>query len=169
MEAPNRIERTCPGKLGRGSFRSWWTLTHMNVKSELLRQPSDGLSRRRALVGAVGLLVLAAMVLAHADALTVFLWRTAAKPGGVIAITLLWVVSVQLLCSSSCAVHVTRSQHGTVQLAYLALPPSIRVAIRRLVNHASNSFIERKSSGRMRLPAASTHVERWRRNPRGEL
>jgi hypothetical protein len=54
-------------------------------------------SRRRALVGGIGLLALAVLVLTHAFALTMFLWESATTPVGAIAVGLLWAVSATAL------------------------------------------------------------------------
>ena len=65
----------------------------MNVLTTLLQTPPAVVSRRRVVIGVVGMLVLAAMVIGHAVALTVFLWGTTSQPSGVAGLAFLWGVS----------------------------------------------------------------------------
>jgi hypothetical protein len=64
----------------------------MSVLTTLLRTPLV-VSRRRVVIGVVGIVVLAAMVIGHAVALTLFLWSTTSQPSGVAGLVFLWVVS----------------------------------------------------------------------------
>jgi hypothetical protein len=69
----------------------------MKMKSKSFQRSAAGGTRRRALVGTFGLLVLAVLVVAHAVALTVFLWEATARAGGIVAVGLLWAVSAVAL------------------------------------------------------------------------
>jgi len=63
------------------------------MREILLSRPTGPLSRRQLIVGCFGLILLAAIVIVHAIAITVFMWAVTAKPGGVVALTLLWIIS----------------------------------------------------------------------------
>ena len=65
----------------------------MNALATLFRAQSAMPSRRRVAVAVTGMLVLAAMVVGHAVALTLFLWDTTARASGAAMLALLWVVS----------------------------------------------------------------------------
>ena len=69
----------------------------MNILATLFRAPTAVPSRRRIAIGVAGVLVLAAMVVAHAVALTLFLWDTTARPSGTAVLAFLWVVSALAL------------------------------------------------------------------------
>jgi hypothetical protein len=65
----------------------------MNVFATLFRAPTAMPSRRRIAVGIAAMFVLAAMVVGHAVALTLFLWDATARPSGAAVLSFLWVVS----------------------------------------------------------------------------
>ena len=69
----------------------------MSVLSVLFQAPPVTVSRGRTVVGLVGVLILAAMVVAHTAALTVFLWDTTTRPSGVAGLAFLWSVSIVAL------------------------------------------------------------------------
>jgi hypothetical protein len=69
----------------------------MSLRATLFNTPRVAVSRPRLLVGAAGLLCLAALVLAHALVLTAFLVSSSEGPKRAMAIALLWLVSAAAL------------------------------------------------------------------------
>ena len=65
----------------------------MNLRTLFLHRPTAPPSRRQLVIGCVFLVLLGAVVIVHAIAMTVFLWAVAARPKGVVMLTLLWVIS----------------------------------------------------------------------------
>jgi len=66
----------------------------MNARSLFLGRPTTPPSRRQLAFGCFGLALLGAMVIVHAIALSVFLWSVTAKLSGVVALVLLWAISL---------------------------------------------------------------------------
>ena len=66
----------------------------MNIRTLFLAKPTGPPSRRQLTIGCVGLVLLGAIVIAHAIALTVFLWAATAGRAELSPLALVWVVSV---------------------------------------------------------------------------
>jgi membrane protein YdbS with pleckstrin-like domain len=65
----------------------------MNARSLFQGRPTTPPSHRQLALGCFGLVLLGAMVIVHAIAISVFLWSVTAKPSGVVALVLLWTIS----------------------------------------------------------------------------
>ena len=59
----------------------------------LFRTPQSAPSRRRLVLGSVGALLLAVLIVVHAVAITLFLWSATAPPKVLAMLAFLWVLS----------------------------------------------------------------------------
>ena len=69
----------------------------MNIKTALFDTPSRVLSKRRLLVGSVGLVALATLVLAHGFLLTTFIFGSSEGAKRLALIVLVWLLSAVAL------------------------------------------------------------------------
>ena len=66
----------------------------MNLRAHFLGQATIPSSRRQLAIGCIGLVILGVMVVVHTVAISIFLWAVTANLGGVVALVLLWLISV---------------------------------------------------------------------------